>query len=155
MSASAAASSKASRRASGSSRTQRVAYDQQTEAFGPGSNGPFLLAVDTPKGAPATERQLAALQQAVADTPGIASVPPATVSEDGEMATIFAIPTTAPQDARTGGMPWRGRSPETGGLREEAARVIRNSGDWIPAIQNGRKVKSYKKQPVIFKLMQQ
>ena len=71
------------------------------QAFGPGSNGPFLLAVDTPKGAPETERQLAALQQAVADTPGIASVPPASVSEDGEMATIFAIPTTAPQDART------------------------------------------------------
>ncbi len=83
------------------SRTQRVAYDQQTRAFGPGSNGPFLLAVDTPKGAPETEQQLGALQQAVADTPGIASVPPASLSEDGEMATIFAIPTTAPQDART------------------------------------------------------
>ena len=81
--------------------TQRVAYDQQTEAFGPGSNGPFLLAVDTPKGAPETERQLDALQRAVADTPGIASVLPATVSADGEMATIFAIPATAPQDART------------------------------------------------------
>ena len=83
------------------SRTQRVAYDQLTEAFGPGSNGPFLLAVDTPKGAPQTEQQLRALQQAVADTPGIASVPPASVSEDGEMATIFAIPNTAPQDAKT------------------------------------------------------
>ncbi len=83
------------------SRTQRVAYDQLTEAFGPGSNGPFLLAVDTPKGAPETEQQLTALQQAVADTPGIASVPPASLSEDGEMATIFAIPTTAPQDAET------------------------------------------------------
>ncbi|HEX2411973.1 MAG TPA: MMPL family transporter [Solirubrobacteraceae bacterium] len=81
--------------------TQRVAYDQLTAAFGPGSNGPFLLAVDTPKGAPDTERQLNALQRAVADTPGIASVPPATVSADGEMATIFAVPTTAPQDART------------------------------------------------------
>ena len=83
------------------SRTQRVAYDQQTEAFGPGSNGPFLLAVDTPKGAPETEQQLNRLERAVADTPGIASVPPASVSEDGEMATIFAIPDTAPQDART------------------------------------------------------
>ena len=83
------------------SRTQRVAYDQQTEAFGPGSNGPFLLAVDIPKGAPENEQQLGALQQAVADTPGIASVAPASVSEDGEMATIFAIPTTAPQDAKT------------------------------------------------------
>jgi putative drug exporter of the RND superfamily len=83
------------------SRTQRVAYDQLTEAFGPGSNGPFLLAVDTPKGAPQTARQLSALERAVADTPGIASVPAASVSEDGEMATIFAIPTTAPQDAKT------------------------------------------------------
>jgi RND superfamily putative drug exporter len=83
------------------SRTQRVAYDQLTEAFGAGSNGPLLLAVDTPKGAPDTERQLGALQEAVAGTPGIAAVPPATLSEDGEMATIFAVPTTAPQDART------------------------------------------------------
>jgi RND superfamily putative drug exporter len=83
------------------SRTQRVAYDQLTQAFGPGSNGPFLLAVDTPKGAPDTERQLGALRRAVAATPGIATVPAASVSEDGEMATIFAVPTTAPQDART------------------------------------------------------
>jgi putative drug exporter of the RND superfamily len=83
------------------SRTQRAAYDQLTQAFGPGSSGPFLLAVDTPKGAPETEQQLSVLQQAVAETPGIASVPPASLSEDGEMATIFAIPDTAPQDART------------------------------------------------------
>jgi putative drug exporter of the RND superfamily len=83
------------------SRTQRVAYDQLTAAFGPGSNGPFLLAVDTPKGAPETEQQLTALQSAVAKTPGIAAVPPATMSEDGEMATIIAVPTTAPQDAKT------------------------------------------------------
>jgi RND superfamily putative drug exporter len=92
------------------SRTQRVAYDQQTEAFGPGSNGPFLLAVDTPKSAPETEQQLAKLQQAVADTPGIADAPPAQPSEDGEMATIFAIPTTAPQDAKTSSLLDRLRS---------------------------------------------
>jgi protein TonB len=42
--------------------------------------------------------------------------------------------------------------PDQGGLREEATRVIRKSGIWIPAIQNGRKVRSYKKQPVIFKI---
>jgi RND superfamily putative drug exporter len=83
------------------SATQRVAYDQLTRAFGAGSNGPLLLAVDTPKGAPETQQQLGALQKAVAGTPGIAAVPPASLSEDGEMATIIAIPTTAPQDART------------------------------------------------------
>ncbi|MEA2291208.1 MAG: hypothetical protein QOF17_228, partial [Solirubrobacteraceae bacterium] len=83
------------------SRTQRVAYDQLTQAFGPGSNGPLLLAIDTPKGAPDTERQLGALQKAVAGTPGIAAAPPVALSKDGEMATIIAIPTTAPQDAKT------------------------------------------------------
>jgi putative drug exporter of the RND superfamily len=82
-------------------KTQRVAYDLQSEAFGAGSNGPFLLAVDTPKGAPDTEEQLAALQTAVEDTPGIATVAPPQLSEDGEMATIFAIPESAPQDKRT------------------------------------------------------
>jgi periplasmic protein TonB len=42
--------------------------------------------------------------------------------------------------------------PEKGGLREEAVRVIKKSGKWTPAIQNGRQVKSYKKQPIIFQL---
>jgi putative drug exporter of the RND superfamily len=82
-------------------KTQRVAYDMQSEAFGPGYNGPFLLAVDTPKGAPQTEAQLTRLRKAVAGTPGVASVAPAQMSKDGEMATIFAIPRTAPQDKAT------------------------------------------------------
>jgi RND superfamily putative drug exporter len=102
-----------------------VAYDQLTEAFGPGSNGPFLLAVDTPKGAPKTGQQLRELQQAVAGTPGIASVPPAAVSQDGEMATIFAIPTTAPQDAKT------------------SALLDHLRGDVIPAATAGTPLKVY------------
>ena len=40
-------------------------------------------------------------------------------------------------------------------LREEAMRVIRKSGNWTPAVQNGRQVKSYKKQPIVFKLESQ
>lgn len=42
--------------------------------------------------------------------------------------------------------------PEKGGLRDEAVRVIKKSGKWMPAIQNGRQVKSYKRQPIVFKL---
>ncbi|KIC95913.1 energy transducer TonB [Flavihumibacter solisilvae] len=38
-------------------------------------------------------------------------------------------------------------------LRDEAVRVIKKSGKWTPAIQNGRQVKSYKKQPITFKLL--
>ena len=42
--------------------------------------------------------------------------------------------------------------PDKGGLREEAVRAIRKSGLWTPAIQNGRQVKSYKRQPITFKM---
>jgi protein TonB len=45
--------------------------------------------------------------------------------------------------------------PTDGGLREEAVRVIKKSGKWTPAVQNGRQVKSYKKQPIVFKLEEQ
>jgi protein TonB len=37
-------------------------------------------------------------------------------------------------------------------LRGEAVRVIKRSGKWTPAIQNGHKVKSYKKQPIGFRI---
>lgn len=37
-------------------------------------------------------------------------------------------------------------------LRAEAIRVIKKSGKWTPAIQNGQPVKSYKKQPLGFQL---
>ncbi|MBN1528680.1 MAG: MMPL family transporter [Thermoleophilaceae bacterium] len=83
------------------SKTQRVAYDKLSEAFGPGSNGPLLLAVDTRKGDPGTREQLAQLRRAVAGTGGVAAVAAPVPSRDGEMATIFAVPTTAPQDAAT------------------------------------------------------
>jgi protein TonB len=42
--------------------------------------------------------------------------------------------------------------PDKDGLREEAVRVIKKSSKWVPAVQNGRNVKSYKWQPVTFVL---
>lgn len=41
------------------------------------------------------------------------------------------------------------------GLMEAAEKVIRLSGKWTPAIQNGHKVKSYKRQPIVFQLQQE
>jgi RND superfamily putative drug exporter len=82
-------------------KTQRVAYDLQSKAFGPGSNGPFLLAVDTSRAGGDGERQLDRIAEAVRETPGVATVAPPAPSDDGQMATIFAIPETAPQDAAT------------------------------------------------------
>jgi protein TonB len=40
-------------------------------------------------------------------------------------------------------------------LRAAAVKVVRSSGKWIPAEQNGQKVKSYKKQPIIFSVGEQ
>lgn len=37
-------------------------------------------------------------------------------------------------------------------LRDAAVRVIKKSGAWTPAVQNGRKVKSYKSQPINYRL---
>lgn len=37
------------------------------------------------------------------------------------------------------------------GLEEEAVRLIKKSGDWLPATQNGVPVNSYKRQPVVFR----
>lgn len=37
-------------------------------------------------------------------------------------------------------------------LQAEAVRVIKKSGKWTPAIQNGRKVNSYKKQPITVRI---
>jgi protein TonB len=36
------------------------------------------------------------------------------------------------------------------GLEEEAIRVVKKSKKWLPAVQNGRKVKAYRKQPITF-----
>ncbi len=37
-------------------------------------------------------------------------------------------------------------------LWDAAVKVIKESPNWKPAVQNGKKVKSYKKQPITFRL---
>ncbi|MBJ7471882.1 MAG: MMPL family transporter, partial [Solirubrobacteraceae bacterium] len=81
--------------------TARLAYDSLNKGFGPGSNGPLLIAVDLPKGDPGNEAALANLQAKVAATPGVLAAVPPRVSEDGEIATLVAIPKTSPQDEAT------------------------------------------------------
>jgi Gram-negative bacterial TonB protein C-terminal len=40
-------------------------------------------------------------------------------------------------------------------LKGEGVRVIKKSGQWEPALQNGRHVRSYKKQPLVFTVIGQ
>ena len=79
------------------SSTERRAYDLVAEGFGPGVNGPLLIAVEclgsTPVGRSAGRCDRA--------DPGIAAVAPPDVDNEAGVATIVAIPTTAPQDDAT------------------------------------------------------
>ncbi|MER7467967.1 MMPL family transporter [Streptomyces sp. NPDC097981] len=79
------------------SRTERRAYDLVAEGFGPGTNGPLVIAAD-PAGDPGV---LDRLVGAVAADPGIASVAPTHVDRDTGIATLVVFPTTGPQDEAT------------------------------------------------------
>lgn len=83
------------------SRTQRIAYDHLSEGFGPGSNGPFLLAIETPGDSPETKEVLGSLHDELSKTENVAAVMPPTSSKDGQLATMVLIPKTSPQDAAT------------------------------------------------------
>lgn len=38
------------------------------------------------------------------------------------------------------------------GMEQEVVRILKQSGKWTPAIQNGRPVKAYRKQPITFQV---
>jgi RND superfamily putative drug exporter len=67
------------------------------EGFGPGVNGPLVIAVDISEDGGVVQP----LRAAIGRDSGIASVAPAQVDADGDVATMVAFPTTGPQDAAT------------------------------------------------------
>ncbi|MDL2076347.1 MMPL family transporter [Streptomyces sp. GXMU-J15] len=79
------------------SRTERRAYDLVAEGFGPGTNGPLVIAVD-PNGDPGVLDRLAG---SVAADPGIASVAQTRIDRATGIATLVVFPTTSPQDKAT------------------------------------------------------
>jgi RND superfamily putative drug exporter len=79
--------------------TTRRAYDLLSSGFGPGFNGPLILAVDLSHGGgPAV---LPNVVRAVESTPGVEFVFPAVTNATGDTAVIRVFPTTSPQDAAT------------------------------------------------------
>ena len=98
------------------SRTERRAYDLVADGFGPGLNGPLVIAVDISADPTVVEPLRAAIG---ADT-GIAGVSPADLNIDAGVATMLAFPTTSPQDDAT--------------LRT----IDRLRGDVFPGVLNGR-----------------
>ncbi|MEV4515099.1 MMPL family transporter [Dactylosporangium sp. NPDC049525] len=76
------------------SNTIRQAYDLTSAEFGPGANGPLVIAVDTAK-VPDVDGLVATLRA----EPGVALVAPA--ARTGDAAVILVEPATGPQDERT------------------------------------------------------
>jgi len=77
--------------------TTRKAYDLTAKGFGPGFNGPLLIAVDQ-KGEPGTADRLA---NKLGQTDGIAAALAPLTNESGDTAQVIVFPTTSPQSAET------------------------------------------------------
>jgi putative drug exporter of the RND superfamily len=80
--------------------TTRQAYDLISDGFGPGFNGPLVVAAELPGGA--KERTVvASLDRKLASVPGVARVQAPTYNPAGNAAVVIVYPTTAPQAAST------------------------------------------------------
>ncbi|HEY8526496.1 MAG TPA: MMPL family transporter [Acidimicrobiales bacterium] len=80
--------------------TSRRAYDLMSDGFGPGANGPLLVALDlaeSPAPPAAAERIGATLGQAE----GVAAVIPPQINEAGDAAVVTVVPEAGPQDEAT------------------------------------------------------
>jgi RND superfamily putative drug exporter len=124
------------------SRTERRAYDLVANGFGPGANGPLVIAVDTAGDSTVPGR----IATAVAADPGIASVSPAQVDQSSGIASVIAFPTTGPQEEATADTVTRLRSTvlpsvvgggrsqaHIGGASANLADVGRRVNDRLPA----------------------
>jgi RND superfamily putative drug exporter len=74
----------------------RQAYDLNTEGFGPGTNGPLVIAADLPN--PSGKAKVDALAQRLRSEPAVAFVAPPRINEEGDAALLTVIPKGSPQD---------------------------------------------------------
>ncbi len=79
------------------STTERRAYDLIAEGFGPGANGPLVIAVDISQSGSVVK----SLAAAIAADPGVSSVGDPSIDLEAGVATLVAQPTTSPQDEAT------------------------------------------------------
>jgi RND superfamily putative drug exporter len=77
----------------------RQAYDLISEGFGPGANGPLVIAAELPDAESKADVQ--ALTTMLRQDAGVAYVAPPKFNDDGTAAILTVIPTTSPQDEAT------------------------------------------------------
>jgi putative drug exporter of the RND superfamily len=86
----------------------RQSYDLLSEGFGPGANGPLLVAAELPNRASA--QKLGALVNEASNDPGVATVVPPQLNRSGDAAIVTVIPKTGPQSEQTSNLVTRLRS---------------------------------------------
>jgi putative drug exporter of the RND superfamily len=79
--------------------TTRQAYDLISEGFGPGANGPLVLAADLE--GPAAAGELSGLAERLRDEPGVASVGEPRLNPARDAAIVTVVPETTPQASAT------------------------------------------------------
>jgi putative drug exporter of the RND superfamily len=77
----------------------RQAYDLQTEGFGPGANGPVVVAADLPS--PSDKATMDKLANQIRADQDVAFVSPVRTNQAGDAALITVIPKSSPQDKAT------------------------------------------------------
>jgi RND superfamily putative drug exporter len=77
----------------------RQAYDLISEGFGPGANGPIVIAAELPEGE--GKDAVNTLANDLRQTEGVDFVAPPQFNSEGTAALITAVPTTSPQDEAT------------------------------------------------------
>jgi putative drug exporter of the RND superfamily len=77
----------------------RQAYDLNTEGFGPGTNGPLVIAAGLPDRA--AKAQIDSFATRLRTEPGVAFVPEPRINAQGDAALVTVIPTGSPQDKET------------------------------------------------------
>ncbi len=80
--------------------TTRKSYDLMADGYGPGTNGPLQVVLDT-DGERISDETIAEVATALENESGVASVDAPATNEAGDIAIITVIPTTSPQDAAT------------------------------------------------------
>ena len=88
--------------------TQRQAYDRLAAGFGPGVNGPLVVAVSLPDRA--AEKPLTQLTERLASDREVADVDPPVLNKARDTAVITVTPRHGPQDERTRALVDRVRS---------------------------------------------
>jgi putative drug exporter of the RND superfamily len=77
----------------------RQSYDLNTEGFGPGTNGPLVIAADLPD--PAARARIDSLAEKLRSEPDVAFVPAPQINAEGNAAIVTVIPKGSPQDEET------------------------------------------------------